>query len=198
MITSARALNAESTKLRLFDPLGVATSYIWVKGPPAAVTRALQRDVASALLPGPDRHVPARTPTSCSRRGRSRTCGSIAIAAGILVLIGAAALPPGAAALAGDRLCARPPDGPQPARGDPVALRSNWGRSSSSRRSIGAVIAIAAAAPIARHLDPLPDDPPVPGLRDPDDGDPCRRGRARRARGRCGRADELVCRGGPT
>lgn len=160
VITSARALNAESTKLRLFDPLGVATSYIWVKGPPAAVTRAFN---ATSLRP----YFLVSVDTYLKNSDfllATRTLSYmrvVAIAAGILVLIGlllylqarqrSQAI---AFALARRMGLSR--------RTEILSLSIELGAIVFFAAAIGALIAIAAAAPIAGHLDPLPVYPPSP------------------------------------
>ena len=88
----------------------------------------------------------------------------IALAAGVLVLRRAASLPPGQAADAGGRLGDGRSDGAR-AR----ARRSARWRSSSAAIAlvaalVGGIVAIAAAGPITRHIDPLPTDAPPPSL----------------------------------
>jgi putative ABC transport system permease protein len=160
VITSARALNAESTKLNLFNPLDVPSTYIWVKGPPAAVEHAFG---ATTLQPyfvvsvetyrkNSDFLLATRT---------LRYMRTVAVAAAILVLIGlllylqARQRSQAIASALARRMGLR-------RETEILSLSLELGAIVFFSATIGAVIAIAAAEPITGHLDPLPEYPPSP------------------------------------
>jgi putative ABC transport system permease protein len=160
VITSAEALNAESTKLGLFDPLGVASTYIWVKGPPRAVEQAFG---TTSLQPYFIVSVDTYKKNSDFLLAK-RTLSYmrlVAIAAGVLVLIGlllylqARQRSQAIASALARRMGLR--------RGTEIlSLSLELGAIVFFAATLGAAIAIAAAAPIAGHLDPLPEYPPSP------------------------------------
>ena len=191
VITSARALNAASAKLHLFDPLDVPATYIWVKGPPAAIEQAFGRTSlqpyyvvsVDTYLKNSDFLLATRT-LSYMR--------IVAIASGVLVLIGlllylqARQRPQAIASALARRMGLR-------RRTEILSLSLELGAIVFFAAAIGAVIAIAAAAPITKHLDPLPEYPPSPVFAIPTAVILVSAGRARLALG-CGRRfDELVC-----
>jgi putative ABC transport system permease protein len=160
VITSVRALNAASTKLHLFDPLDVPATYIWVKGPPAAIEQAFGR---TSLQPYYVVSVDTYRKNSDFLLA-TRTLSYmriVAIASGILVLIGlllylqARQRPQAIASALARRMGLR-------RRTEILSLSLELGAIVFFAATLGAVIAIAAAEPITKHLDPLPEYPPSP------------------------------------
>jgi putative ABC transport system permease protein len=160
VITSFRALDQVTRKARALDPLGVLQTYLWAKGPPGPVMRALaapslNADYVSSIdtfLRDPD--VVLATRTFAFMR-------TVALAAAVLVLIGLLLY-----------LQARQRS---QAIASALARRMGFGRVAeivSLSLELGAIllfaavlgggIAIAAAGPVVRHLDPLPQDTPAP------------------------------------
>ena len=76
----------------------------------------------------------------------------------------AASLPPGQAAVAGGRLGDGRSDGARPCARRSARWRSSSRRSRLVAALVGGIVAIAAAGPITRHIDPLPTDAPPPSL----------------------------------
>jgi putative ABC transport system permease protein len=160
VITSYRALDAVANKARVYDPLGTEETYLWAKGPPGAVARALSAPALDAdyvssintFLRNPDVVLATRT-FSFMR--------AIALVAGVLVLIGLLLY-----------LQARQRS---QAIASALARRMGFGRGAEIvslwlelgsillfAAVVGGGIAIAAARPVTRHLDPLPQDTPSP------------------------------------
>jgi putative ABC transport system permease protein len=160
VITSYSALNAAATHAHTIDPLDVPFSYLWVKGPPEAAAQALTASSVHAyyvttvdtFLHDPNVVLATRT------YGFMRT---VAIASAVLVLIGVLLY-----------LQTR-----QRSQVIASALTrrmglSRWTETLSLCLELagilafagitGGMVALAAAAPIVRHLDPLPLDPPTP------------------------------------
>jgi len=160
VITSFSALNAAATRANTIDPLDVPFSYLWVKGPPSAAAAALTASpvhpyyvtTVDTFLRDPNVVLATRT------YGFMRT---VAIASAVLVLIGVLLY-----------LQTR-----QRSQVIASALTRRMGLSRGTETLslclelagilafaaiVGGAIALAAAAPIVRHLDPLPLDPPAP------------------------------------
>ena len=160
VITSFGALDAAATRAHTIDPLDVPFSYLWVKGPPLAAAQALTASsvhpyyvtTVDTFLRDPNVVLATRT------YGFMRT---VAIAAAVLVLIGVLLY-----------LQTR-----QRSQVIASALTRRMGLSRGTETLslclelagilafaavTGGAVALAAAAPIVRHLDPLPLDPPAP------------------------------------
>jgi putative ABC transport system permease protein len=158
IITSTDALNAAAAKLRQFNPLNVPTTYVWIKGPPAAAERALGNSSLQSYFVVSVETYRKNSDFLLATRTLSYM-RVVAIASGVLVLIGLLLY--------------------LQARQRSQAIASALARRMGLRRStevlslsleiaaivffaatLGATIAIAAAKPIAGHLDPLPQYPP--------------------------------------
>jgi putative ABC transport system permease protein len=159
VITSYKALNAFEARTRLFDSLGVLSTYALAKGSPAAAGRAL-----ASLDPA----YPPQTIDTFLRDPEvvlaTRTFGYmrlIAVASGLLALIGLVLY-----------LQARQRS---QAIASVLALRMGFGRAAQTlslalevfcllafAAVIGGVVAVAAAIPVVHRIDPLPVDPPSP------------------------------------
>ena len=149
-------------RAHLFSPLGEACTYVWAKGPPGPTGRALVASPLEAYFvttvdtfrKDPDVLLATRT------FGYMRT---IAIASGLLVLVGlllylqarqrSQAI---ASALAGRMGLRR--------RTEILSLALELGAIASFAAFVGGTVAISAASPIVGHIDPLPENPPVPVL----------------------------------
>ena len=159
VITSYRALHDLEQRTQLFGSLGVLWTYVWGKGPPAKVGRALASleptyppSTIDTYLRAPD--VVLATRTFAFMR-------MIAIGAGVLALLGLLLY-----------LQARQRS---QAIASALARRMGFGRAAETislclelagvltfAAVLGGGVAIAAAAPVVRRIDPLPQDPPSP------------------------------------
>jgi hypothetical protein len=159
VITSYRALDDLETRAHLPDSLGVLGTYVWGKGPPREVARALtgfQPTYPPAtiddFLRAPDVVLATRTFTFMR---------IIAVGAGVLTLLGLLLY-----------LQAR-----QRSQAIASALARRMGLTSLAETVslclelagivafaavVGGGVALAAAAPVVRKIDPLPQDPPSP------------------------------------
>lgn len=158
-ITSYRALQDLEARTKLFGPLGVLTTYVWGKGPPARVGRALTAlqptyppSTIDGYLRAPDVVLATRTFTFMRL---------IAIGAGVLALLGLLLY-----------LQARQRS---QAIASALARRMGFGAVAETLSLVlelagilafaalfGGAVALAAAAPVVRRIDPLPGDPPSP------------------------------------
>jgi putative ABC transport system permease protein len=158
-ITSYRAMNDLQTRTKIFDALGVLGTYVWGKGPPAKVGRALTGlqptyppTTITGYLHAPDVVLATRT------FGYMRM---IAIGAGLLALLGLLLY-----------LQARQRS---QAIASVLARRMGFGGAAETyslalelagilgfSALIGGCVAIAVAAPVVRRIDPLPGNPPPP------------------------------------
>jgi putative ABC transport system permease protein len=158
-ITSYRALDDLEASAHLFDSLGVLGTYVWGKGPPTKVGRALTAlqptyppSTIDGFLRAPDVVLATRTFTFMRM---------IAIGAGALALLGLLLY-----------LQAR-----QRSQAIASALARRMGLTRAAETLslclelagilafaavVGGGVALAAAAPVVRRIDPLPADPPSP------------------------------------
>jgi putative ABC transport system permease protein len=159
VITSYRALDDLEARSHLIDPLGVLGTYVWGKGPPREVARALAGleptyppSTIDGFLHAPDVVLATRTFTFMR---------VIAVGAGVLALLGLLLY-----------LQAR-----QRSQAIASALTRRMGLTRAAETLslclelagillfaavVGGGVALAAAAPVVRRIDPLPDDPPSP------------------------------------
>jgi putative ABC transport system permease protein len=159
VITSYRALDELEARSHLPDSLGVLGTYVWGKGPPREVARALTAfrptyppSTIDGFLHAPDVVVATRTFTFMRM---------IAVGAGLLTLLGLLLY-----------LQAR-----QRSQAIASALTRRMGLTRVAETVslclelagivafaavVGGGIALAAAAPVVRKIDPLPQDPPSP------------------------------------
>ena len=145
-ITSTASLATAARKLHNVNPLlGVSRNYIWAKGPPATLVKALEApglDIAyvtsiDAFRKDPQILLATRTYSYVR---------TVALAAALIALAGPRPLPPGAAAVAADRLGARTPDGPHGRAARSSRSSWSWPRSCSPRQS-----SASASPPRSRH-----------------------------------------------
>jgi putative ABC transport system permease protein len=159
VVTSYRAMHDYEARTRNYDPLGVVSTYVWGKGPPEAVGRAL-----TAFDP---EFPPSTTNTFVHDPNvvlATRTFGFmrlIAAGAGVLALLGLVLY-----------LQARQRS---QTIGSALARRMGFGRAAETLSlclelaalllfagAFGGAVAVAAAGPIVRRIDPIPDNPPGP------------------------------------
>jgi putative ABC transport system permease protein len=159
LITSYSALDALEARTKFFDALGLVGTYVWVKGPPSEVGRALTSlaptyppQTIDTFLRNPDVVLATRT---------FRFMRLIAVGAGVLAILGlllylqarqrsqviASAL---ARRMGFGRLA------------EWVSLCLELGAILAFAGLVGGGVAVAAARPIVGHIDPLPNDPPSP------------------------------------
>jgi FtsX-like permease family protein len=162
VVVSRKALNAFAQTTKLYDPLGEPQTFIWAKGPPATLAAALEAapirayyvTTVDAFRQDPD--VLLATKTFSYMR-------LIALAAGVLVFVALLLY-----------LQARQRT---QAVASAMAVRMGLGRATEIgslalelaaiafvAALVGGIVAIAAAGPITRHIDPLPTDAPPPSL----------------------------------
>jgi putative ABC transport system permease protein len=160
VITSYAAFHAASRAAHVRDPLDVATTSVWAKGPPDEVVRALRKAGIDTYYTTTVDDFRRSADVQLATRTYSYL-RTIALAAGVLVLVGLLLY-----------LQAR-----QRSQTIASALgrRMGLGRAAETLSLclevagillfagvVGAAVAIAAAQPVVRHLDPLPDHPPSP------------------------------------
>jgi len=160
VVVSRGALVTASKREHLLDPLGVTQTYVWAKGPAREVARALEAPPVQASFVAsvddfrhdPDVLLSMRTLTYLRL---------IAAAAGALVFIGlllylqarqrSQALASALSARMGFRRAA-----------ETLSISVELAAIALVAAVLGGVVAVLAAKPIVRHVDPLPDQPPVP------------------------------------
>ena len=159
VIASYRAFDAFQTRTKIFDGLGVLSTYVWAKGPPAAAGHAL--DALEPTYPASTINTYLRSPDVVLA---TRTFGFmrlIAIGAGVLALLGLLLY-----------LQARQRS---QVIASSLARRMGFGRPAEMfslclelmgilcfAGILGGVVAVAAAEPIVHRIDPLPQDVPPP------------------------------------
>jgi putative ABC transport system permease protein len=153
-------MNAVAARAKSADPLGVLQAYVWGKGPPAAVEQTIDSSSLSAYFSSSidtflhDPSVELATRTYSFMR-------TIAIAAAVLVLLGlllylqARQRSQVIASALGRRMGFG-------ARGEALSVSLEVLAILAFAAVIGGGIAIAAAGPVVRHIDPLPADAPSP------------------------------------
>ncbi|HEY3920584.1 MAG TPA: hypothetical protein VGL76_00550 [Gaiellaceae bacterium] len=159
VITSYRAFDAFQTRTRIFDALGVLSTYVWAKGPPVAAGRAL--GVLEPTYPASTINGYLRSPDVVLA---TRTFGFmrlIAVGAGVLALLGLLLYLQArqrsqviASSLARRMGFARP--------AEMFSLCLELVGILCFAGILGGAVAIAAAEPIVHRIDPLPQDVPSP------------------------------------
>jgi putative ABC transport system permease protein len=159
VITSYDALHDLEARTKLYGSLGVVSTFVWGKGPPKRVGRALAAleptyppSTIDTFLHAPDVVLATRTFTFMRL---------IAVGAGVLALLGLLLY-----------LQARQRS---QAIASALARRMGFARAAETfslcvelvgllafAAVVGGGVAVAAAAPVVRRIDPLPDDPPGP------------------------------------
>jgi putative ABC transport system permease protein len=161
LVTSSKALDGAAARTHLYDPLGVPWTYVLAKGPPEQAMRALES------APGLGAYYPAsietflRNPDVLLATRTFSFMRTVAIGAAALVLVAlllylqarqrSQAI---ASALARRMGFGR--------RGETLSLALELGAILAFAGVVGGAIAVAAAAPVVRHIDPLPEYAPAP------------------------------------
>jgi putative ABC transport system permease protein len=161
VITSYRAMAAAAARVKIDDPLGVLQAYVWGKGPPAAVERSL------ISTPALDAYYPSsidtflRDPNVLLATRTYSFMRTIAIAAAVLVLLGLLLYLQARqrSQVIASALARRMGLG---AGGEALSVTIEVFAILAFAAAIGGGIAIAAAGPVVRHIDPLPEDAPAP------------------------------------
>jgi putative ABC transport system permease protein len=160
VITSYEALDRASRKAHVLDPLDTTQTSVWAKGPPSKVAPALQKagvdtyymTTVDDFLKAPDVLLATRTYSYLR---------TIALAAGLLVLVGlllylqARQRSQTIASALGRRMGLG-------AGAEVLSLCLEVAGILLFAGVLGAVVAIAAARPVVKQIDPLPDRLPSP------------------------------------
>lgn len=161
VITSGRALHDLEARTRLYDSLGVLTTYVWGKGPPADVARALAGlepvfppATVDTFLHDPD--VLLATRTFGFMRLIAAGAGALALLGLLLYLQARQRSQAIASALARRMGLAR--------AAETLSLCLETAAVLGFAALLGGGVALAAAGPVVRRIDPLPADPPSPLL----------------------------------
>lgn len=162
VVVSRNALNAFARKAHLYDPLGEAQTYIWAKGPPATVAASLEAAPIRAYYVTTidafrqDPNVLLATKTFSYMRLIALAAGALVFVALLLYLQARQRSQAVASAMA-VRMGLR--------RATEIgSLALELAAIALVAAVVGGVVAIAAAGPITRHIDPLPSDAPPPSL----------------------------------
>jgi putative ABC transport system permease protein len=162
VIADRSALIATAKKAGLVDPLTDATTYVWTKGAPAAAARALEAPpVEAAFVSSIDAF--RKQPDVVTATRAFSYMRMMAVASGVLVFLGlvlylgarqrSQAVASSLAARMGLRRGA-----------EILSLALELGAVTLVAAVVGGVVAVAAAAPVVGHVDPLPAYPPGPAL----------------------------------
>jgi putative ABC transport system permease protein len=160
VVVAQGSLDAAARRAHLLKPLGVTQTYVWAKGPSRKVVRALEVPPiqASFVTSGdefrndPDVLLATRTFTYLRL---------IAAAAGVLVFVGlllylqARQRSQAVASALTARMGLRP-------GAETISLAVELASIASFAALLGGLVALLTAIPIVGHVDPLPDNPPVP------------------------------------
>jgi hypothetical protein len=162
VVADRSALLATARKAGIFDPLSDPPTYVWAKGPPAAVSRALEAPpVEAAFVSSVDAF--RRQPDVLAATRAFSYMRLMAVASGVLVFLGLVLYLGArqrsqavASSLAARMGLSR--------RTETLSLALELGAVTFVAAVVGGVVAVAAAAPVVGHIDPLPDYPPGPAL----------------------------------
>jgi putative ABC transport system permease protein len=162
VVASGAALKQATRKAHVFTPLGEAQTYVWAKGPPGRVGRALEASPLQAYFVTnvdtfrKDPDVLLATRTFAYMR-------TIAIASGLLVLMGlllylqARQRSQAIASALARRMGLR-------RRTEILSLALELAAIALFAGLVGGAVAVSAAGPIVGHIDSLPEFPPSPAL----------------------------------
>jgi predicted lysophospholipase L1 biosynthesis ABC-type transport system permease subunit len=162
VVADRSAFLATARRAGIFDPLSDPPTYVWAKGPPAAVAKALEAPpIEAAFVSSVDAF--RRQPDVLAATRAFLYMRLMAVASGVLVFLGlvlylgarqrSQAVASSVAARMG-----------LSRRTETLSLALELGAVTFVAAVVGGVIAIAAAAPVVGHIDPLPEYPPGPAL----------------------------------
>jgi hypothetical protein len=161
-VLSASALDRAARRMQLYDPMGSPQTMIWAKGAPGKVAAALSSPLVEAAYIT-DITSFTHDPSVVLARRMFRYMRLVAISAGLLVFAGLLLYLQSrqrsqavASALAGRMGLRR--------RTEIASLALELAAIALLAAVVGGLVALAAAQPIVRHVDPLPDSPPAPSL----------------------------------
>ncbi len=162
VVVSRDAIDAFAQKHHLYDPLGEAQSFLWAKGPPAPVAAALEAPplrayyvtTIDAFRKDPD--VLLATRTFSYMRLIALAAGALVFVALLLYLQARQRSQAVASALAVRMGLRRSTE--------ILSLALELAAIALVAAVVGGVVALLAASPITRHIDPLPTDSPPPSL----------------------------------
>jgi hypothetical protein len=162
VVADRAALFAAARKVGLLDPLSDPPTYVWAKGPPAAVSRALAAPPIEASFVS-DVDAFSKQPDVVAATRAFSYMRLIAVASGVLVFFGlilylqarqrSQAVASSMAARMGLRRAT-----------EILSLALELGAIALLAAAVGGVVAVAAAAPVVGHIDPLPSYAPGPTL----------------------------------
>jgi putative ABC transport system permease protein len=160
VVVSRDALAAAAKEVHLLEPLGVTQTYVWAKGPPNEVARALQAPpVQASFVATVDefRHDPdvlLSTRTFTYLRLIAAAAGMLAFV-GLLLYLQARQRSQTVASALTARMGLR-------RRAETVSIAIELAAIAFVAAVLGGVVAVLTARPIVAHVDPLPDQPPMP------------------------------------
>ena len=162
LAVSRRALDGLARRLHLYEPLGTTQTYLWAKGPPHAVSRALAQpavggyfvSTVESFRDNPDVVLARRTFTYM--RLVAGTAG-VLVCLGLLLYLQARQRSQAVGSALAARMGLR-------RRDEVLSLSLELLVAALLAAAVGAVVALVAASPIVPHLDPIPDDAPGPVL----------------------------------
>jgi putative ABC transport system permease protein len=159
IVVARGALDAAAARAHLLNPLGVTQTYLWAKGPPAQVSRALEARFQAAFLTnvGEFRHDPdvlLATRTFTYLRLIAATAGML-VFIGLLLYLQARQRSQAVASALAARMGLR-------RSAETFSLSVELAAIALFAAALGGLTALLTATPIVGHVDPLPDDPPVP------------------------------------
>jgi putative ABC transport system permease protein len=162
VVADRSALLASGRKHGILDPLSDPPTYVWAKGPPAAVATALGAPpVEGAFVSSIDAF--RKQPDVVAATRAFSYMRLMAVASGVLVFLGlilylgARQRSQAVASSLTARMGLR-------RRTEILSLALELGAVTFVAAVVGGVVAVAAASPVVGHIDPLPDYPPGPAL----------------------------------
>jgi putative ABC transport system permease protein len=160
VVVAGGSLDAAARRAHVLNPLGVTQTYVWAKGTPKDVVRALEVPPiqASFVTSGDEfRHDPdvlLATRTLTYLRLIAAAAGAL-VFVGLLLYLQARQRSQAAASALAARMGLR--------RGaETLSLAVELASIASFAAVLGGLVALLTAIPIVGHVDPLPDNPPVP------------------------------------
>jgi putative ABC transport system permease protein len=160
VITSYRAMSAASARARLDDPLGTLQAYVWAKGPPDEVERWLESSTLGTYYASSTETF-LRDPGVLLATRTYSFMRTVALAAAVLVLLGLLLYLQSRqrAQVIASALGRRMGFG---SRAEAASVAVELLSILAFAAAVGGGIAILAAGPVVRNIDPLPQDPPGP------------------------------------
>jgi hypothetical protein len=162
VIADRAALLAAARKVGVFEPLNDPPTYVWAKGPPAAVARALAAPpLEAAFVSSVDEF--RKQPDVVAATRAFSYMRLVAVASGVLVFLGlvlylqARQRSQAVASSLSSRMGLR-------RRTEILSLSLELAAITAIAAVVGGVVALVAARPVVGHIDPLPSYPPTPGL----------------------------------